>query len=282
MIDSRIIQHSGARWGGVRVDRWHLSPGEMPETVTPAHEINIPVAGSFTSLKHTAAGGSRWGHSRVGRVYLSPAGQPVSASWREELECLTIMIDPRTLALAASESGAGGEVELRDICDVEDPLIEQIGFSLLAEAAAQEPFGRLYAETMTHALAVHLLRRYGVSGRRRETFRGGLAGSKLRRATEFIDEHLESDLSLADIAASAGLSRYHFARAFKRATGLTPQRYLIERRIERAGRLLAESELPLVEVAARAGFKNQSHFTTLFRRLKRVTPGAWREAHSRK
>ena len=282
MIDSRIIQHSGARLEGVRVDRWHLSPGEMPETASPAHEINIPVAGSFTSLKHTATGGSQWGHSRVGRVYFVPAGQPVSASWRGELECLTIMIDPRLIAQTASESGVAGAVELGEICDVEDPLIQQIGFSLLVETAAKEPFGRLYAETLTHALAVHLLRRYGVNRHPHETFRGGLAGSKLRRATEFIDEHLESDLTLADIAASVGLSRYHFARAFKRATGLTPQRYLIERRIERAGRLLAEGELPIVEVAARSGFKNQSHFTTLFRRLKRVTPGAWREAHSRK
>lgn len=282
MIDSRIIQHSGARWEGIRVDRWRLSPGEMPETVTPAHEINIPVAGSFTSLKHTAAGGRCRGQSRVGRVYFIPAGQPVSASWRGELECLTILIDPRLIAQTASESGFAGAVELGEICDVEDPLVQQIGFSLLAETAAKEPFGRLYAETLTHALAVHLLRRYGVNRRPHENFRGGLAGSKLRRATEFIDAHLEADLTVADIAAAVGLSRYHFARAFKRTTGLTPQRYLIERRIERATRLLGESELPLVEVSARAGFKNQSHFTTLFRRLKRVTPGAWREAHSRR
>jgi hypothetical protein len=143
MIDSRIIDHSGARWEGVRVDRWHLSPGEMPETVTPAHEINIPVAGSFTSLKHTATGGRQWGHSRVGRVYFVPAGQPVSASWREELECLTIMIDPRLLALVASESGDARAAELREICDVEVPLIQQIGFSVLAEAAATEPMGRV-------------------------------------------------------------------------------------------------------------------------------------------
>jgi AraC family transcriptional regulator len=101
----------------------------------------------------------------------------------------------------------------------------------------------------------------------------------LRRVTEFIEENLERDLSLAEIAEIADLSPFHFARAFKQATGSTPIQFLTRRRIDLAKRLLVESEAPIVEVGLRAGFKNQSHFTTLFRKVTAMTPKAYRNEH---
>jgi len=105
-----------------------------------------------------------------------------------------------------------------------------------------------------------------------------LPGYKLRRVKEFISEKIEEDLSLAEIAAIAGLSQFHFARAFRKSTGLTPQQFLMERRIERAKELLAKNDLPIVEVSLRTGFKNQSHFTSLFRKFTSFTPKTWRES----
>jgi len=110
-----------------------------------------------------------------------------------------------------------------------------------------------------------------------ERANGGLSGYKLRLVKEFIDAHLEDDLGLAEIAAVANLSQFHFARAFRKSTGLTPQHYLMERRIERAKQLLAKDELPIVEISLLTGFKNQSHFTTLFRRFTNSTPKTWRD-----
>lgn len=149
--------------------------------------------------------------------------------------------------------------------------------ALLAEALTKEPLGRVYAESLAQTLALHVVRHYSVSQRAPDMFRGGLSGYTLRRAKEFIDENLEQDLSLAGIAESVGLSQFHFARAFKLTTNITPHQYLTERRVERAKRLLSESDLPIVEVSAGAGFKNQSHFTTLFRRFTGTTPKAWRQ-----
>jgi AraC family transcriptional regulator len=157
-------------------------------------------------------------------------------------------------------------------------LIRQIGLALLREALTSEPVGRLYAESLTQTLALHLVRHYSVSRRAPEMFRGGLSGYKLGRAKDFINEHLEQDLTLAGIAESVGLSQFHFARAFKLTTNITPQRYLTERRVERAKQLLSESDLPLVEISAQVGFKSQSHFTTLFRRFTGTTPKTWRES----
>ena len=111
----------------------------------------------------------------------------------------------------------------------------------------------------------------------KENINGGLSGYKLKRVQEFVDANLEEDLSLAELAEVADLSQFHFARAFRRSTGQTPQQYLMQQRIERAKQLLSKDDLPIVEISLRTGFKNQSHFTTLFRKFTKFTPKLWRE-----
>jgi AraC family transcriptional regulator len=146
-----------------------------------------------------------------------------------------------------------------------------------AEVESEGPAGRLYAESLANVLAVHLLRNYTQHGDRLPTALGGLTGRKLNLATEFIRENIERDLGITEIASAVDLSPFHFARSFKQATGVSPHQYLIKSRIEQAKSLLAKSELPIVEVGFRVGFKNQSHFTTLFRKLTSLTPKAYRE-----
>jgi AraC family transcriptional regulator len=138
--------------------------------------------------------------------------------------------------------------------------------------------GRLYAESLANLLAVHLLRHYTAAAGDAavQRFRGGLSGRRLRQVMAFIADNYESDLSLAELAHVGGMSTFHFAREFKRATGTTPHQYLIKFRIERAKALLTESEIPLVEVSSRSGFSHQSHFTRLFRRLTGTTPQSYR------
>jgi AraC family transcriptional regulator len=104
---------------------------------------------------------------------------------------------------------------------------------------------------------------------------------RLHRVTDFIEANLDRDLELAEIAQAVELSPYHFARSFKQTTGVTPIQFLMQRRIERAKQLLAGSELPLADVALSVGFKNQSHFSTLFRKFTEITPKAWRNACAR-
>ena len=82
-----------------------------------------------------------------------------------------------------------------------------------------------------------------------------------------------------EIAAVADLSQFHFARAFRKSTGLTPQQFLMQQRIERAKELLKHDKLPIVEVSLRTGFKNQSHFTSLFRKFTSLTPKMWRDKY---
>jgi AraC family transcriptional regulator len=106
----------------------------------------------------------------------------------------------------------------------------------------------------------------------------GIVDRRLRRAIEFMSDNCGRELSLAEIAGAAYLSEFHFARLFKKTTGATPHAYLASLRIERARRLLAESDLPIAEVGAEVGYASQSHFTKIFREATGMTPKAFRNA----
>ncbi len=111
-----------------------------------------------------------------------------------------------------------------------------------------------------------------------ELSRVGFVDRRLRRAIEFMHDNCGRELALAEIAAAAYLSEFHFARLFKKITGSTPHGFLAGLRIERARRLLAESDLPITEVGAQVGYGSQSHFTKVFREATGMTPNAFRRA----
>ena len=161
-----------------------------------------------------------------------------------------------------------------------------------SEAKLQAVFAAIYHEmqegasgwrevikSLIHQLTVYLLRAH-VKLKRSEELelsRVGIVDRRLRRALEFMHDHCARELSLAEIAAAAYLSEFHFARLFKKITGATPHAYLAALRIERARKLLAETDLAITEVGARVGYHSQSHFTKIFREATGLTPHAFRE-----
>jgi transcriptional regulator GlxA family with amidase domain len=110
----------------------------------------------------------------------------------------------------------------------------------------------------------------------RMRIRGGLPPRALRRVREFIETHLEENISIQTLAAIAGLSKYHFARAFRQSEGITPHGYLVQCRVRRAQDLLAATDLPLSEIALASGFADQSHCARRFREHVGVTPSSYR------
>ena len=146
-----------------------------------------------------------------------------------------------------------------------------------AELTAGGAGGRLAAEALANVLAVHLIRHVSAPREPARRRNGTLPRVKLGAVVEYVEEHLEAGPTLEQMAAVARLSAYHFARQFKRATGLPPHQYVILRRVERARQLLqAGTDLSLAEVAACAGFSDQSQFCHHFKRLVGVTPGQFR------
>lgn len=275
--ESPYLFKQRAEWNGLKVHRVRVLPGRMPEHTVKFHEINLTLGGKLTTEKISSVGRSIFRNNGAGNLCITPAGQPISAFWEKPLDNLGILLEPEFVSKTAIENGFVSNFVFSEIYNEKDALIQQIGLTLLEEAKAESPTGRLYADSLIQTLILHLLKNYSTASAVRENLNGGLSGYRLRRVTEFINENLEEDLSLAEIAEIAGLSQFHFARAFRKSTGLTPQNYLMQQRIERAKVLLAKDELPIVEVSLRTGFKNQSHFTTLFRKFTKFTPKMWRE-----
>jgi AraC family transcriptional regulator len=106
--------------------------------------------------------------------------------------------------------------------------------------------------------------------------RGGLSPAALRRVQLYVEANLERPIQLRDLAARAGLSLYHFARAFKTSAGMTPRAFVEQRRLERARELIVQSRSSLAEIALASGFGTQSRLTTTFKRRTGFTPAEYR------
>lgn len=113
----------------------------------------------------------------------------------------------------------------------------------------------------------------------RERPRGGLPPGALRRVRETMERRLTEGIRLRELAVVAGLSEFHFARAFKQSVGHAPHQYLMLRRIEVASDLIKTTEQPLADISLEVGFSDQSHFSRMFTRITGETPRAYRRRH---
>src|SRR4051794_8018856 len=263
---SPLVIRKRASWNGISLEYYRFRGGELPEHNHSQHLITFSLGARCEGEIRTASG-FRARAETAESVCVIPSGQPFTAQLVGESEQLAIYLEPSLVLRAASDACASRHrVEVIEGSSPNDPVIRSVGLALLSELESEALGGRLYAESLANVWAVHLLRHYASSSNA-PRFGGGLSGQRLRRVLACVADNYESDLSLAELAAVAGMSTFHFAREFKRETGLPPHQYLIKFRVERAKALLAESEMPLVEVSSRSGFSHQSHFTRLFRKL---------------
>jgi AraC family transcriptional regulator len=215
-----------------------------------------------------------------GDIAIIPAG--VASHWRwpdgRPHETLHIYLEPNFVHKVAQSCDLDhDQMAIEPQIAVRDEQLSHMAMSLLYELKAENVVGRLYADSVASVLAIQLVRRYS---RLKDVAirKGGMAPNKLRRALEFISNKLEQQqgIPLEVVAQEVGMSRYHFSRVFKESMGLSPINYIVRQRIERAKKLLAETELPIADIALQAGFSGQSHFTTFFRKLVGLTPRSFR------
>lgn len=163
-----------------------------------------------------------------------------------------------------------------------DDLIKVVGISVLNELSEQTATSRMVAEMSSLTLATRLIQNY-VDRDLIDRIAGGPARldlARMRRVLDYIDEHLEDDITISDLARVAHLSEFHFARVFATTIGMPPQRYVSQRRLAAAKKMIGLGKLPLSEIAFRSGFSSQASFTRAFRRATNMAPGEFR-LHSR-
>ncbi|HZH90867.1 MAG TPA: AraC family transcriptional regulator [Pyrinomonadaceae bacterium] len=161
-----------------------------------------------------------------------------------------------------------------------DPRLARLARDLADELRSAETGHELIVAALIEQILIQLLRRYASIRRtdELELSRAGLIDRRIRRAVELMNSHLAEELPLEELAAAAYLSPFHFARLFKKLTGLPPHAYLAALRIERARTLLATTDESITEIAARVGYSSSSHFAKAFRQATALSPRAFRAA----
>ncbi|QZO00900.1 helix-turn-helix domain-containing protein [Chenggangzhangella methanolivorans] len=226
------------------------------------HLLLVTLSGGAKRLTVVADDGHRYdGPDRAGAVSFLPAFcerrltlDHVEAEWAS--------ISLSRASFGPLETAA----RLAPFSNVEDPVVFAIVGEIDRMHRADGAVDAAYAETMAFALARHVARRAGVSAERAGRT-PALPRWKLKRVRDHVEAHLDRQISIAELAEVAGMSAGHFHRAFREATGATPLRFIQERRVELAARLLRTGEASVGEVAAKVGFESQSHFARVFRAI---------------
>lgn len=267
------------KWKGLNVTYLYTASSRYPVHEHHAIQITIPLLTSGFNAVTLSATDSRQNSQKLTleNVFLAPAYQPHTLLWDRDTELVMFDLEPEFVERAVGESFRGSQVEITAIGGIRDSLITQLGGALHAEFKRASAIGRIYIESLAVTLAVHLIRNYSASEQNVRELSGGLTGAKLRRAVEYINSNLDQNLSLQQIAETVGMSPYYFSRALKKSTGLAPHAYLTDQRMERAKQLLAQTRLPIIDIALAVGFVNHSHFSTQFRKLVGISPKAYRE-----
>jgi AraC family transcriptional regulator len=249
-------------------------PGHIRLEGAPANVLMFnlsPVQG----LRQTREGRSSVSDMLHGEMTLMPGGVPSQWSWNSTCDRLDVMVPNDVF---------GDESALLDVIDrrvFRDSEMETLCRRLYREVNLGDMADRLFVESLVMQLGVLLVKRHSTAPEKAgSTSLTGLTRGQARRVLDYIESNLSRDLTLRELAGTANLSPHHFARMFKRTIGTAPHRYVVERRVEHAKRMLRTSGTSLVEVGLSMGFCNQSHFTSTFRRVVGVSPTRFIRLHS--
>jgi AraC family transcriptional regulator len=228
------------------------------------------------------AAGARGGELRESGLLVAAPGERVAARGAK-VETLSLSVAPAFVldcAVRARLTRDDARITFPAQAIEQDPRLARLARDMADELRAAEIGHELIVAALVEQMLIQLLRRYASIRRtdELELSRAGLVDRRIRRAVELMHSHLAEELSLEDLAAAAYLSPFHFARLFKKLTGLPPHAYLAALRIERARLLLATTDLSITEISARVGYANSSHFGKAFRQFNGLTPRAFRSA----
>lgn len=275
LLRAPVLSSASTPWQDVMLQQYAPGPVDLVNIVTPSHLIILQL--NQAALREIRLGEQAAHSVRIqpGQTSFYPAMFPYSVRSQDTGGFLGLTIEPSFLFCTAHPLIDPEHFELTPKLAFEDPLLRAGVLALKAEIEAGSPGGRLYAETVAAALAVQLVRHYSTAKRAGHLNGGGLTPFQLRRAIDFMQAHLAEDISLESLAQAVEMSRFHFARLFKKSVGLAPHQYLTGCRVERAKHLLLQSKATIAEVALKVGFCDQSHLAIYFKRVYGVTPKAF-------
>jgi AraC family transcriptional regulator len=203
----------------------------------------------------------------VGSLTITPAGFDIAADADEDVDILIVAVDPGRMALAVAEA-ALPEAQLTERMCGDDPALLALARIMAFESVNNYPSGALSWNRTASRFVDGLLA--GHTAAVPAPSRGMLGKDLLQRLRDYVIAHLDEPIGVEALADIAGRSHFHFTRVFTRSVGMTPHRYIVHLRLQRALELVREGQSGLAEIAARTGFADQSHLSRWARRVHGV------------
>jgi len=271
---SRGVSSQGLNWKGFVIERHSVEPDERPESISEGYILGLwcnTVIGDHPN--------GRGGHvpytKHPGTITFAPPGIVPAVRQRNRFEIILCALEPAFVSCVEDELNQPPTTRLPYRTGLHDATLRQLMRLLEAEASQGGPLGRLYADHLAHALVMRFLLHGSTQRGNAFATASPLPRHLLQRVMERMHD-LVADLNLQTLAAETGYSRSHFLRMFEAATGLTPHRYLLQLRLERAQKLMRKGSTSLIDIAALCGFSSHAHMSRVFRQLLGVTPSQYR------
>jgi AraC family transcriptional regulator len=274
---SRVVLSSvGTKWDDVVVEQHHFPSSELADVMYKRHAICINIGHSFT-WEFEKDGRFQRVQRAKGAISFFPSHQPFSGRLKAErggfANFLLLALNPVFVSRVSKGLEFDADhIELTEQRGITDPTVRHIALALRAGIQTGDALDRMYGEALSTALAVHLLREYGAAAPTPKRRCGGLSREKLVSAVQYIQDQLDTDLTVSGIAQAVYMTPYHFTRLFKESTGQSPYRYVVEARVRKAKELLTTGKFTISEVADHVGFADQSHLTRHFKRVFGLPP----------
>jgi AraC family transcriptional regulator len=273
------------KWPGLFVRRYRfprvVDGFRVPATAEPL--IACIIAGSAEFQEREIGGAWLPRRVRRGDLFVTGSKTPYELRWNStlgaELEVVHIhlAVDQLTAALQTVYQDKAAAVEVTEFFGRDDALA-YLSFACAELLSAGTAGNAKSIAAFAHLLAIHIAEQYTNVASQRPDYRGGLPIARLRKIQDYVRAHLAESISIEKLAELAELSPFHFSRAFKRATGMTPLQFVTRERMLQAQQLIRETSHSLIEIALEVGYTSPSHFAQVFRRMVGLTPMQFRNA----
>jgi AraC family transcriptional regulator len=250
----------------------------------PLHDVVEPMTdhvimaynGSVQRMERRTGSSVAIGTFRPGVIIIIPEGSSSRWDIPKPVDVVQLYLPHTMLERVAGEASTVTSTDLLERTAHPDPMTSRLLLSATDVLESNETLDRLFRHQLTELLATRLLAAHTSSPATIQPAMGGLSPKVLLGAIERLRSDSDADVSLAALAAEAGLSRFHFCRAFKESTGLSPHAWLRQHRLEQAMNMLRDSDESVVSIAAALGYASQTAFAAAFRKLTGEAPSEWR------
>jgi AraC family transcriptional regulator len=260
---------------GGTIAHWQHEP--LHDVVEPmTHHVIMAYNGMIQRMERRSGRSVAIGTFRPGVVIIIPEGSSSRWDIPKPVDVVQLYLPHKTLARVAGEADMAAPGILLERTAHPDPITSRLLLTAADALESNEALDTLFRHQLTDLLATRVLSAHTGSPTTIQPVVGGLAPKTLLRAIERLRSDSDADVSLTALASEAGLSRFHFCRAFKESTGLSPHAWLRQHRLEQAMNMLRDTDESVVSISVALGYSSQTAFAAAFRKLTGETPSNWR------